>query len=80
MDNPTAPPIRAYVNGNPVDVPTGGSALDAVAAFDAAVAEQVRRGERAITDSRGIVTSPDGAAYGGAIYRIVRGGAREDAA
>ena len=80
MDNASRPVIRVYVNNVPVEIAAGASATDAVAAWDAAVAEQVRAGERAITDSRGIVTAPDGPAYQGAIYRTVRAGAREDGA
>ncbi len=80
MDNASGPVIRVYVNNAPVNVAPGATAADAVAAWDAAVAVQVRAGERAITDSRGIVTTPDGAAYAGAIYRIVRAGTREDTA
>ncbi len=77
MDNATEPVLRVYVNGAPVDVRSGATAAEAVAAWDAAVGAQVHAGERAITDSRGIVTPNDGVAYAGAIYRIVRAGSRE---
>ncbi|HEX2692678.1 MAG TPA: hypothetical protein VHL12_01390 [Gemmatimonadaceae bacterium] len=69
--------VRVYVNARPVDVPSGSTALDAVEAFDATCAAEVRSGERHITDSRGIVTANDGTVHNGAIYRIVR--ARHDA-
>lgn len=80
MDNATGPVIRVYVNNAPVDVPVGATAAEAVRAWDGAVADQIRAGERAIADSRGIVTAPDGVTFAGAIYRIVRAGAREDTA
>lgn len=82
MSEPTSPrPVRVYVNAAPVDVAAGASALDAVRAFDAGIAASVIAGERAIADSRGIVTAPDGPVHGGAIYRIVRNraGGRPDA-
>ena len=63
--------VRVYVNSAPVDVEPGATALDAVGAWDSAVAAQVSAGERAITDSRGIVTLPGGPVHGGAIYRVV---------
>ena len=73
MSDPAHPrSVRVYVNSVPVDVDAGVTALDAVHAWDSAVAAQVTAGERAITDSRGIVTLPGGPVHGGAIYRIVR--------
>jgi len=53
--------VRVYVNAHPVDVPAGGTALDAVRALDPAIADQVILGTRAITDSRGrLTTAPRG--------------------
>lgn len=73
MSDPASPRlVRVYVNSAPVDLEAGATALDAVNAWDSAVASQVSAGERAITDSRGIVTPPGGPVHGGAIYRIVR--------
>jgi hypothetical protein len=43
-----------------------------VEAWDESQAAAVRRGERMITDSRGIVTSNDTPVHNGAIFRIVR--------
>ena len=63
---------RVYVNSVPVDVAADATALDAVRALDAGIAASVVAGERAIADSRGIVTPPSGPVHGGAIYRIVR--------
>ena len=72
--------VRVYVNSAPIDVDAGATALDAVHTWDSAVAAQVTAGERAITDSRGIVTLPGGPVHGGAIYRIVRNRAGAGAA
>ena len=73
MSEPTSPrPVRVYVNSAPVDVAAGETALDAVRAWDAGIAASVVAGERAIADSRGIVTTPDSPVHSGAIYRIVR--------
>jgi hypothetical protein len=64
--------VRVYVNAQAVEVSRTATALDAVAAFDATCAVEVRKGERHITDSRGIVTANDGPVHNGAIFRIVR--------
>jgi hypothetical protein len=64
-------PIRVYVNGRGLDVPPGSCALDAVRAFDDAIAGMIAAGTRALADSRGLPVSPDTPAHGGAIYRIV---------
>lgn len=65
--------IRAYVNGQGVDVPAGASAIDAVRAWDAAAADQVLSGDRALTDSRGLPLEPTSVLAGGSIVRIVSG-------
>ncbi|MEO8579010.1 MAG: hypothetical protein ABI469_02095 [Gemmatimonadales bacterium] len=69
--------VRVYINTKPIDVARSGTALDAIEAWDGAQAAAVRRGERLITDSRGIVTANDTPVHNGAIFRIVR--ARQDA-
>lgn len=67
--------LRAYVNERGVDVPPGGTALDAVRAFDAlagtAHAAALAAGGRVLTDSRGLPVDPAAAAHGGAIYRLL---------
>jgi hypothetical protein len=65
--------IRAYVNGRGVDVPAGASAIDAVRAWDAAAADQVESGDRALTDSRGLPLEPSAILAGGSIIRLVSG-------
>ena len=73
-------PLRVFVNGVPVELPRGATALDAVRAADPAAAAAVAAGERVITDSRGLPEDPAAAAFAGAIYRVVRGGRRGGAA
>lgn len=72
-------PIRAYVNGKGVDVPLGASAIDAVRAYDGAVADEVVTGARALTDSRGLPLEPDAKLASGSIVRVVSGRRRSDA-
>lgn len=69
--------VRIYINTKPVNVRPSATALDAIEAWDETQAAAVRRGERMITDSRGIVTANDTPVHNGAIFRIVR--ARQDA-
>ena len=64
--------VRIYINARPIDVASSATALEAVEAWDENQAAAVRRGERMITDSRGIVTSNDTPVHNGAIFRIVR--------
>ena len=64
--------VRVYINARPIDVAASATALDAVEAWDATVAEAVRSGERLITDSRGIVAANNSTVHNGAIFRIVR--------
>jgi primase-polymerase (primpol)-like protein len=64
--------VRVYINANPVDVNAATTALQAVEAWDETQAVAVRKGERMITDSRGIITANDTPVHNGAIFRIVR--------
>jgi hypothetical protein len=64
--------VRIYINAKPVEIAASATALDAVEALDATQAAAIRRGERLITDSRGIVTANDTRLHNGAIFRIVR--------
>ena len=64
--------VRIYINARPIDVAAGATAFEAVEAWDESQAAAVRRGERMITDSRGIVTANDTPVHNGAIFRIVR--------
>jgi hypothetical protein len=71
--------MRVYVNATGLDVPAGATALDAVRAWNPAAADAVAMGERVIADSRGLETSPDTPAHGGAIYRVLPARRRSDA-
>jgi hypothetical protein len=64
--------VRIYINAKPVEVSASATALDAVEVWDATQAAAIRRGERLITDSRGIVTANDTRLHNGAIFRIIR--------
>jgi hypothetical protein len=64
--------VRVYVNAKPVDVDASATAIQAVEALDETQASAIRKGERLITDSRGIITANDTPVHNGAIFRIVR--------
>jgi hypothetical protein len=64
--------VRIYINAKPLEIAASANALDAVEALDPTQAAAIRRGERLITDSRGIVTANDTRLHNGAIFRIVR--------
>jgi hypothetical protein len=64
--------VRIYINAKPIEIAASATALEAVEAWDATQAAAIRRGERLITDSRGIVTANDTPVQNGAIFRIVR--------
>lgn len=63
--------VRVYFNGRGVDVPEGAAAIEALTVFDAALAAEVRSGQRGLVDSRGLPADPAHAVFGGAIYRVV---------
>lgn len=64
--------VRIYINGKPVAVDGGATALQAIESWDPTQAAAIRNGERMITDSRGIPARNDGPVHNGAIFRIVR--------
>jgi hypothetical protein len=63
--------VRVYINGHGVDAPGTGSAVDAVRIWDAAVAEEITDGRRALTDSRGLPLPPTTPVFHGLIMRVV---------
>lgn len=63
--------IRVYVNARAVDLPRGSTVGDALRAWDAGEADAVARGERAVTDSRGLPASLVDAVAPGSILRVV---------
>lgn len=64
-------PLRVFVNGTGVSVPPGSTVLDAVGAADAAAADAVRAGTRAVVDSRGLPVANDAPLSGGFVMRVV---------
>jgi hypothetical protein len=63
--------MRVFVNGTALSANSGQTVLDAVRAFDAAEADAVAAGTRAVTDSRGLPVSPETLVTGGTVLRIV---------
>lgn len=63
--------VRVFVNGKGFDAAAGGTALDAVAMYDATEAERVRAGALLVTDSRGLPVPPDSPLFNGAVLRLV---------
>jgi hypothetical protein len=74
-------PIRVFVNAGGVDIPAGGTALDAVRASSDELAREVEAGRRLITDSRGLPIDPATPMSAGSILRLVanRAAARDAA-
>jgi len=68
-------PFCIFVDGVRVSADAGQTTLDAIAAWRPDVALSLRNESRALSDSRGLVTDPESAAYAGAIFRVV--GARQ---
>lgn len=64
--------VRIYINARGIEVPASATALQAVEAFNPAQAAAIERGERMITDSRGLPADPKSAVHNGAIFRIIR--------
>jgi hypothetical protein len=64
--------VRIYINAKPIEIAASATALEAVEAWDPSQAAAIRRGERLITDSRGIVTANNTRLHNGAIFRIIR--------
>jgi hypothetical protein len=63
--------VRVFVNAIGVDVPSGASILDAVRAWSADEATAVSRGERLVTDSRGLPIGSDQRVSAGSIFRLL---------
>lgn len=64
-------PLRVFVNGAGVSVPSGSTVLDAVAAADPSAADAVRAGTRLVVDSRGIEVAADTPLSGGYVMRLI---------
>ena len=63
--------VRVYVNAQAVDLPRGSTVEDALREWNADEAAAVARGERAVTDSRGLPASLADAIAQGSILRVV---------
>ena len=63
--------IRVFVNAVGIDVPAGVSILDAVRSWSADEAAAVDRGDRVVTDSRGLPIAPDERVSAGSIFRLI---------
>jgi len=63
--------VRVFINANGVDVPAGASILDAVRTWSAAEAAAVTRGEKLVTDSRGLSIETDQRVSAGSIFRLL---------
>lgn len=63
--------LRSFVNERPVSLSPGATVLDAVTAFDPALAARVTRGEAYVTDARALRVAADQALSAGAILRVI---------
>jgi hypothetical protein len=63
--------VRIFVNAAGVDVPAGASVLDAIRQWNADEAAAVTRGDRVITDSRGLPIASDIRVSAGSIFRVI---------
>lgn len=63
--------LRCFVNERALSLTPGATVREAVAAFDAALADRCARGEAYVTDARGIRVSSDLPLSGGAILRVL---------
>ncbi len=63
--------VRVYVNGHALDVPPGSTVEDALRYWNAEEASAVSRGERAVTDSRGLPAALADVVAPGSILRVV---------
>jgi hypothetical protein len=63
--------LRCFVNERAITLPPGGTVLDAVSTFDAALAARVTRGEAYVTDARAIRIDLARPLPAGAILRVV---------
>jgi hypothetical protein len=63
--------VRVYVNAQPVEVPRGSTVEDALRHWNVDEADAVVRGERNVTDSRGLPASLADAVAPGSILRVV---------
>ena len=70
MSVSTTDSVRVFVNAVAVDVPPGSSVLDAIRRWSEDEAVAVARGDRVITDSRGLPVTADFRVSAGSIFRL----------
>ncbi len=63
--------VRVFVNGQGLDAPAGGTAIDAVAVHSPTDATAVRSGALLVTDSRGLPVPADTPLFNGALFRLI---------
>lgn len=63
--------VRVYVNAQAVEVPRGSTVQDALRRWNPEEADAVARGDRKVTDSRGLPASLVDAVAPGSILRVV---------
>ncbi len=63
--------VRVFVNAAGVDVPAGASVLDAIRQWNTDEAAAVTRGDRLVTDSRGLPIASDIRVTAGSIFRVI---------
>ena len=63
--------VRVYINAQALDLPRGSTVEEALRVWNAEEAGAVARGERAVTDSRGLPASLADPLVPGAILRVV---------
>jgi hypothetical protein len=71
MTAETSKSLRVFVNAAGVNVPAGASILDAVRTWNAEEAAAVLRGEKFVTDSRGLPIAADTPVSAGSIFRLL---------
>ncbi|HEY5061239.1 MAG TPA: hypothetical protein VII52_06860 [Gemmatimonadaceae bacterium] len=63
--------VRVFVNGAPIEVPAGSTALDAVRTWSSTAAGEVTGGSRLIADSRGLPIDSSTPVPAGSILRLI---------
>lgn len=63
--------VRVFVNTVGVDVPAGSAVLEAIRHWNPDEAAAVTRGDRVITDSRGLPIASDIRVSAGSIFRLI---------
>ena len=71
MTAETPPSVRVFINATGVNVSAGASILEAVRTWSAAEAAAVTRGEKLVTDSRGLPIETDQPVSAGSIFRLL---------